>query len=99
MPLNITVHALVAPQYGSIPPAADIDENAAAQVVALGAISTAITGPCTLCLIADEGERISVSRSNVFAAPAASGIKLLPNVERWYNIKRTGPFYINAIAG
>lgn len=98
MALDITVHDLIASRGGAISPAAKLSVGMAAQTVALGAQSTVINGPATLCLIAGEGQRIALTKTPGYAAPSASGIKLLAGVERWYDIG-AGAFYINAVAG
>lgn len=98
MPLNITVHSELTPRYGVAAEAPIIDSSTPAQAVALGAQSTVINGPALLCLIADEGQRISVTQTPGYAAPLASGVKLLAGLERWYRI-RAGAWYINAVAG
>ena len=98
MPLNITAFSIRQLRYGAIPPAPLLDTNAAPQVVALGAASTVINGPCLIRLIADEDQRISASKQASYVAPSATGVKLKAGVAQDFELA-TGAWYINAVAG
>lgn len=98
MALNITVHDPLSLANGAMPQAPRLNDSTAAQVVALGAQSTVITGPALLCLLPDEDQRVSAARAAGYVAPASTGIKLKAGVERWVTIA-AGGWYINAVAG
>lgn len=99
MPLNITVHNPLQLRNGVMPQAPLLDLNVVAQVVALGAQSTpVINGPCLVCLIADEDQRITPVTSGVYAAPSAAGIKLKAGVERYFELPK-GTWFFNVAAG
>lgn len=100
MGLNITVLAGAQLRNGATPRLPVLDDGVTAQVVTLGlaGVSTAIAGPCVVSLVPDEDQRIAASKSAVYAAPPATGIKLKAGVERQFELPR-GTWYINAAAG
>ena len=99
VPLNITVHSALTSSQGISAQAPTFDGNTTAQVVALGAASTPISGPALLCVIADEDQRIGISATAGYTAPAASGVKLKAGVERYLSLSASGPWYVSAVAG
>ena len=98
MSLNITSYSPMLSPQGVTAQAPSLDGNTVAQVVALGAQSTAISGPALLCLISDEDQRVSLQLVAGYSAPSAAGIKLKAGVER-YVIVGGGTNYISCVAG
>lgn len=104
MALNLTVHDPLRLQNGAMPQTVAIDEATGAaspsgQIVALGAQSAAFAGPCVLRLIPDENQRVQLSRTAGYAAPAASGIRLMANTLDFLEVRKSGTFYLNVAAG
>ena len=98
MSLNITAFSLRTLRNGALPLTPLLDATAGATVVALGAQSGPIPGPCLIRLIADEDQRISASKTAGYVAPAATGIKLKAGIAQDYELP-AGVWYINAVAG
>jgi hypothetical protein len=99
MPLNIRVHAPLATAQGVALQAPTLDNTSTfAQVVALGNVSTAIQGPCIVCLNPDEDQRIGAAPTPGYNAPAASGVKIRASQNNFFALG-TGPWYISCVAG
>ena len=99
MPLNIRVHASLPVSQGVANQAPTLDNTTTfAQVVALGAVSASISGPCVVCLNPDEDQRIGAAPTGGYNAPSASGVKLRASVDHYFALP-LGPWYISCVAG
>lgn len=96
MPLNISVFNVLALRYGAMQAAPTLNDQVASQVVALAAAAAPIVGPCLVCLIPDEDQRIAASPGA--AVSAANGIKLKAGAERWFDLPK-GNWTISVVAG
>lgn len=99
MALNVSIHTALAAPQGVALQAPVFDVGTLAIVVALNNASAAIVGPCLVCLVADEDERIDFNLTATFVNPTSTGVKLKAGVERYYNIVTPGPWYISCITG
>ena len=99
MPLNIRVHAPLSTVQGVALQAPTLDNiSTFSQVVALGAASSLLNGPCIICLNPDEDQRIAALPTPAYVAPLASGVKLRLGQNSYFALP-SGPWYISCVAG
>lgn len=87
------------PIYGNLPAAPTVPGSATEKQagLALDTNSSAITGPCEICVVSDAKARIDFAATTGALAPATSGLTLQANVERYFTLK-PGTWFLKATA-